>query len=422
MKKPLISLFTVLRNCGQTSLAYLAAATHGYTTEAEELKGELEARQQPVPPSDPGARLLVPPPPVARLEENWPLLASARGAFDSQLLGLGGAQGTTAKASGVKPAAAAFAAIEDDVSSCDTRHNYTSLIQDADVGNDAWGDDEYLVGDDGELDVDEGEGPGEGDEEGGWDVDDDLALPDIPDEQGGDENEEVVPNPAPPVSSEWPNASRLVADHVAAGSFETAIKILRDTIGVIEAAPFKEVFMKAYATSRVSHRGWGGLGPAGPVSIHPLRNYQDDKNHLPVQAFKLSHLAKKLQKVYQLTTNGKFADAVVKLREILLSVPLLVVSSKQEVAEAEQLIAITREYLAALLLETYRKDLPKTNTEDLKRNAELAAYFTHFELQPIHKILTLRSAVNTFFKMKQMKTCASLCKRLLELGKRFPFR
>ncbi|CCD73511.1 Coatomer subunit alpha [Caenorhabditis elegans] len=390
----------VLRNCGQTSLAYLAAATHGYSAEAEELKAELESRQQPIPPVDPNARLLVPPPPVARLEENWPLLASARGTFDAQLLGLGG-QSAPTNVGGVKPAAAAFAVMDDD---------------DGDVGNEAWGDDEYLVGEDGELDVDEGEGPVDGDEEGGWDVDDDLALPDVTDDQGGDDDEEVVPNPAPAVSSEWPNVSRLAADHVAAGSFGTAIKLLHDTIGVVEAAPFKDVFVKAYAASRLSHRGWGGLGPAGPVSIHPVRNFQEDKNHLPVAAFKLSQLAKKLQKAYQMTTNGKFGDAVEKLREILLSVPLIVVSSKQEVAEAEQLITITREYLAALLLETYRKDLPKTNLEDAKRNAELAAYFTHFELQPMHRILTLRSAINTFFKMKQMKTCASLCKRLLELA------
>lgn len=107
--------FSVLRNCGQTSLAYLAAATHGYSAEAEELKAELESRQQPIPPVDPNARLLVPPPPVARLEENWPLLASARGTFDAQLLGLGG-QSAPTNVGGVKPAAAAFAVMDDDVS------------------------------------------------------------------------------------------------------------------------------------------------------------------------------------------------------------------------------------------------------------------------------------------------------------------
>ncbi|CAB3408946.1 unnamed protein product [Caenorhabditis bovis] len=393
----------VIRNSGQSSLAYLLAATHGFEDEASELAAELEAKQQPIPQVDPNAQLLIPPPPVCRLEENWPLLASARSAFDAQLLGISAPGATTKTVSGLKPAAAAFAAIED---------------EDIDAGADAWGDDEYLVGEDGAPEFDEGEGGSgvEDGEEGGWDVDDDLVIPDVADENAGEDDEEVVPNPAPPVSSEWPTASRLAADHVAAGSFDTAIKILRNTIGVINAAPFKEVFLRVYATSRLSHRGWGGLGAAGPIMIHPIRNYQDEKNHLPLPAVRLSLLAKKLQKSYQLTTNGKFGDAIVKLREILLSIPLLVVSSKQEVAEAEQLIAITREYLAALLLETHRKELPKTNAAELKRNAELAAYFTHFELQPMHRILTLRSAINTFFKMKQMRTCASLCKRLLELA------
>lgn len=109
-------------------------------------------------------------------------------------------------------------------------------------------------------------------------------------------------------------------------------------------------------------------------------------------------------------------------------------------AEAEQLVEICREYLAGLLLETKRKELPKSTPADLKRyffrsiinsikcksmavfrNAELCAYFTHFELQPVHRILTLRTAVNTFFKMKQMRTCASFCRRLLELGEEFDF-
>ena len=86
-----------------------------------------------------------------------------------------------------------------------------------------------------------------------------------------------------------------------------------------------------------------------------------------------------------------------------------------QVAEAEQLITICREYLAALLLETARKDLPKDKPNYVQRNAELAAYFTHFEMQPVHRILTLRAAANTFYKLKNMKTCTSFCRRLLDL-------
>lgn len=57
------------------------------------------------------------------------------------------------------------------------------------------------------------------------------------------------------------------------------------------------------------------------------------KNSLPAIGVQLSHLASRLQQAYQLTTMGKFADAVEKFRAILLSVPLLVVESRQEITE-----------------------------------------------------------------------------------------
>jgi hypothetical protein len=47
---------------------------------------------------------------------------------------------------------------------------------------------------------------------------------------------------------------------------------------------------------------------------------------------------------------------------------------------------------------------------------QMAAYFTHCNLQPIHMILTLRTALNLFFKLKNFKTAASFARRLLELG------
>ena len=67
-------------------------------------------------------------------------------------------------------------------------------------------------------------------------------------------------------------------------------------------------------------------------------------------------------------------------------------------------------------METARKELPKSNIEEQKRICELAAYFTHCNLQPIHQILTLRTACNLFFKIKNFKTAGSFARRLLELG------
>lgn len=46
----------------------------------------------------------------------------------------------------------------------------------------------------------------------------------------------------------------------------------------------------------------------------------------------------------------------------------------------------------------------------------MAAYFTHSNLQPVHMILVLRTALNLFFKLKNFKSAATFARRLLELG------
>lgn len=48
---------------------------------------------------------------------------------------------------------------------------------------------------------------------------------------------------------------------------------------------------------------------------------------------RLSDLIARLQQCYQLTTAGRFEEAVERFRAILLAVPLLVVDNKQEIAE-----------------------------------------------------------------------------------------
>jgi len=134
---------------------------------------------------------------------------------------------------------------------------------------------------------------------------------------------------------------------------------------------------------------YNALPLSTPNFLHPLRNWQEGnvKTSLPAISLKLNDLAQKLQVCYQLTTGGKFSEATTKLRQILLSVPLLVVDSKQEVLEAQQLVHICREYLVGLLMEAARKELTHDSVENAKRSLEMAAYFTHCELQPVHKIL-----------------------------------
>jgi len=60
---------------------------------------------------------------------------------------------------------------------------------------------------------------------------------------------------------------------------------------------------------------------------------------MPAVGLKLNDLVQRLQVAYQLTTPGKFQEAVERFRSILLSVPLLVVDNKQEITEVNQFCA-----------------------------------------------------------------------------------
>lgn len=172
--------------------------------------------------------------------------------------------------------------------------------------------------------------------------------------------------------------------------------------------------MMTYARSRGAYQN---LSYLPPLFAYPQRNIHEDYTKgLPAIGVKLPDLIQRLQQCYQLTTVGKFQDAVEKFRHLLLSILMLSVDSKQEITEAKQLLEICREYIIGLSMEVERKSLPKATIEDHKRSCEMAAYFTHVHLQPVHQILTLRTALNLFFKLKNFQTASSFAKRLLELG------
>lgn len=74
-----------------------------------------------------------------------------------------------------------------------------------------------------------------------------------------------------------------------------------------------------------------GLSPVPPLCGYPLRNPTEatPKNAVPAVGCKLTTLIERLQSCYQLTTSGKFQEAIERFRTLLLSIPLVVVDSKQ---------------------------------------------------------------------------------------------
>lgn len=114
----------ILRSVGQAPLAYVTAATHGLTDEAEKIAAQLgwcwcwccacvhhnlsnppSLPHPPAPGKDPSemppvseqAQLLMPPEPVVHDMPNWPLLTVSKGFFDGALShAQGGAANTLA--------------------------------------------------------------------------------------------------------------------------------------------------------------------------------------------------------------------------------------------------------------------------------------------------------------------------------------
>lgn len=71
--------------------------------------------------------------------------------------------------------------------------------------------------------------------------------------------------------------------------------------------------------------------------LHICRKEAGAKGGVPAIGLKLNDLVQRLQVAYQLTTQGKFQEAVERFQSILLSVPLLVVDNKQDITEVTKL-------------------------------------------------------------------------------------
>ena len=81
-----------------------------------------------------------------------------------------------------------------------------------------------------------------------------------------------------------------------------------------------------------------------------------------------------------------------------------------------ELVASAKEYLVASTLEVERRKLVQEQPDNVKRSLELAAYFTHCNLLPQHRIIALRNGMQVAIKAKNTATAARFARRLVELN------
>jgi len=386
----------VLESTNQLSLAYITAATHGLDDDAARLLEFLEASKVPIPDISLKATLLQPPTPIFR-GENWPLLAVGK-----SLLSDMGADKTGVGAIGTG---------DDD-------------FHDANNGGGQWGEeDDDLFGDEEEeggkkkAPKEEG-GPKEGGK--GWGEDDDLDLSD--DEapvvssgkgQGGrSEGYFSAPTGGVPATVTWCADSAHAADHFAAGSVESALQLLKRQINLCDADRLKQ-----YATTlplgAIAYLPGLPLVPSNKSYLIREAAAQTGKSvkTLPALSLKVANLLDQLKQSYRAFTNGQFAECRNSLDVIITSIPLTHASSRTETIDLKELMDMGREYITAIRV----KAAITESVSDISRTLELAAYFTHCNLQPAHLMLALKTAMASAFKNKNYINAASFARRLLEL-------
>ncbi|TYH94473.1 hypothetical protein ES332_A12G043900v1 [Gossypium tomentosum] len=370
----------ILENAGHLPLAYITASVHGLQDVAERLAAELGDDVPPLP-VDKNPSLLIPPTPVM-CGGDWPLLRVMKGIFDG---GFDGGRG----------------AVDEEEEGAEGDWG-----EDLDVVDGLRIGDVSAILEDGEV--------AEENEEGGWDLED-LELPaevETPKVSGnGRSSIFVAPTPGMPVSQIWIQRSSLAAEHVAAGNFDTAMCLLSRQLGIRNFAPLKSMFLDLYTGS---HSYLHALTSAPVVPLAVERGWSESAapnvRCPPALVFNFSQLDDKLKAGYKATTAGKFTEALRLFLSILHTVPLIVVESGKEVDEVKELIIIAKEYVLGLQMELKRREMK----DNPVRQQELAAYFTHCNLQLPHLRLALLNAMTICYKAKNLATAGNFARRLLE--------
>uniref|UniRef100_A0A0D3BJH5 Uncharacterized protein n=1 Tax=Brassica oleracea var. oleracea TaxID=109376 RepID=A0A0D3BJH5_BRAOL len=379
----------ILENAGHLPLAYITASVHGLNDIAERLATEL-GDNVPSLPEGKTPSLLMPPSPVM-CGGDWPLLRVMKGIFEGGL-----------------ESAARGGAVDD---------------EEEDIGGD-WGEGLDMVDVDGMEDTDikaileEAERGGEeedNDEEGGWLGIDDLELPPELDTPKASANARssvfVAPTQGMPVSHIWSQKSSLAAEQAAAGSFDAAMRLLHRQLGIKNFAPLKSMFIDLF---NGSHSYLRAFTSSPVVSLAIERGWSESSSPNvrgpPALVYDFSQQEEKLKAGYKATTSGKLTEALRLFLSILHTIPLVVVESRSEVDEVKELVTIVKEYVLGLKMELKRRE----TRDDPVRQQELAAYFTHCNLQLPHLRLALFSAMGVCYKARNLATAYNFAKRLLD--------
>lgn len=353
----------------------MTAKSHGLEEECRSILEASGMTEDQINLAGVGQQLQPSKPIVATYKANWPVKAASHSFFEKALLGESGDDGGLPASNGFD-------------------HRDGADDTEADGRNNQLGEDEE-------------------EDAAGWDMGDDINV------EADSEFVNVDSTETGAGSSEadlWARNSPIAADHVAGGSFETAMQLLNRQVGAVNFKPLKPRFLEIYQASRT-------YLPASP-GLPPLINYvrrtvdeTDPRKVLPLIPRDLeSIVATDLQDGYLAMRSNKLDEGLRAFKRILHSLLVNAVSSQQQVNEAKRIISTAAEYTVAMSLELERRSIAGDGEENLKRSLELSAYFTIPKLEVNHRQLALMAAMKLAFANKNLASALSFANRLLANG------
>lgn len=365
-------------------LAYITAKSHGLDEECQQILEASGLTEEQLTLPKLGAPLTPPKPVVPTYKANWPTKATSASVFERALTGQ--LEGLTLED---EPSAAANAFGDEEEG--ETGGKRAANLIDVDDEEDA----------------------------AGWDLGDDI-VPEV--EEGFVNVDTAEAGGAGSSEAEmWARNSPLAVDHVAGGSFETAMQLLNRQVGAVNFVPLKPRFLEVYQASKTYLPAAAGLPPLVNYVRRTVEE-SDPRKVLPIIPRDLETLAASdLQRGYDSMKANRLEDGVRIFKGILHAVLLNAVGSESEAAEAKKLITSASEYAVAMSIELARRslgpqDAVNKNPQLLKRSLELSGYFTIPKIEVPHRQLALLNAMNLAMRSKNYNSALSFANRILANG------
>ena len=200
------------------------------------------------------------------------------------------------------------------------------------------------------------------------------------------------------------------ATYVAAGGFEQAASLLNKQIGVVNFEPLRTRFNQVYGASKLYLPGMDEL----PAMKTYIRHDNDEDNPRNLNQLFLDMIIGRIIIFrFQKFKANNLEEAITTFRKVIYTITVLNVDDEDEETKCHEILRLCREYILGLSIELERRKLPSL---DVKRNLELAAYFTRAQLQPSHKLNALQVAMTQSFKNKNYASASYFAEELLKIS------